>query len=82
MTETKNTQKVKSISELVLELKQERKKQGLTQKQLAEKAGYKSYMSIARIENGPHIPSVNILANIAKALGLETITVTYFERAG
>jgi transcriptional regulator with XRE-family HTH domain len=48
-------------------LKTERTKQGLTQKQLADKAGV-SFVSINRIEKG-NLPRVSVINQIFKALG-------------
>ena len=48
-------------------LKTERQKQGLTQKQLAEKAGV-SFVSINRIEKG-NLPRVSVINKIFNALG-------------
>lgn len=48
-------------------LKTERTKQGLTQKQLADKAGV-SFVSINRIEKG-NLPRVSVINRIFNALG-------------
>ena len=48
-------------------LKTERQKQGLTQKQLAEKSGV-SFVSINRIERG-NLPRVSVINKIFNALG-------------
>lgn len=48
-------------------LKQERQKQNLTQKQLADKAGV-SFVSINRIEKG-NLPRVSVINKIFDALG-------------
>lgn len=45
-----------------------RKALGLTQKELAEKAGI-THAAINRYENGLRVPSVNIAIRIAHALG-------------
>ena len=48
-------------------LKTERQKQGLTQKELAEKSGV-SFVSINRIERG-NLPRVSVINKIFNALG-------------
>lgn len=45
---------------------------GITQKELAKKMGTKQE-SISRIENGNHMPSLDFLQKMAKALGTELI---------
>ncbi|NQU78017.1 helix-turn-helix transcriptional regulator [Candidatus Falkowbacteria bacterium] len=57
------------ISEMVIEA---RTKLGLTQKELADKVGTKQ-SSIARIENGNHLPSISFLQKIARAMGTTLI---------
>lgn len=52
----------------MVNIKQLRKAKGLTQQELAQKAGV-SYLSIHRYESGERIPSVDIAARIAQALG-------------
>jgi len=51
-----------------LRIKNLRKEQGLTQFQLAEKAGLKCG-NLSRIEKGKHSTGQDILSNIATALG-------------
>jgi transcriptional regulator with XRE-family HTH domain len=52
---------------LVMRLKDLRAKQGLSQADLAEKAGLtREY--IARLETGHHDPSLSVLLKLAKAL--------------
>lgn len=45
-----------------------RKAQGLTQPQLAELLGYKSYQMIQALELGKRTPSVELAIRIARAL--------------
>lgn len=52
----------------MVNIKQLRKAKGLTQQELAQNAGV-SYLSIHRYESGERIPSVDIAARIAQALG-------------
>ena len=52
---------------LSMRLKQYRETQGLTQEQLAEKAGF-SRAYIARLEIGRHNPTLLTLQKLAKAL--------------
>ncbi|MCD7764970.1 MAG: helix-turn-helix domain-containing protein [Lachnospiraceae bacterium] len=57
------------ISELAFELTVEREKAGLTQKQLAERAGmYQA--EISKLERGLSNPSVETLQRLAKCMGL------------
>lgn len=53
-------------------LRAHREAQGLTQTELAKKAGC-NLMSIANYENGYRLPRVDILLKIAKALGFDEI---------
>ena len=52
-----------------MQIRRERKRQGLSGKQLAERAGF-SEPTINKIENGKWNASVNILEQICKALGM------------
>ena len=52
---------------MVAKLKRLRKRQGMTQVQLAEKAGV-SRTYLARIELGQHDPTLSMLEKLAKAL--------------
>ncbi|HEX5503034.1 MAG TPA: helix-turn-helix transcriptional regulator [Thermomicrobiales bacterium] len=51
----------------------------LTQEELARRVGT-SHAQISRIENGQHLPSVQTLARLADALGLE-LTISFTERS-
>lgn len=51
-------------------LQQERKRQGLTQVQLAEKAGLRQ-TTISGVENGKPRAELQVIFNIMAALGLE-----------
>ena len=51
-------------------VEQARKARGLTQDELAQKAGYSNRGAICRIEQGTFVPSVATLIEIAKALGV------------
>jgi len=52
---------------LVVHLKRLREQRGLTQEQLAKRAGV-SHGYLARLELGMHDPSLSTLARLAKAL--------------
>jgi transcriptional regulator with XRE-family HTH domain len=56
-----------TLKRLIVRLKQQRAKQGLSQADLAEKAGL-SREYIARLETGKHDPSLSVLEKLAKAL--------------
>ena len=58
-----------NIAEMVMRA---RIKRGMTQKQLAKRVGTKQ-PSVARVESGNYVPSLNLLNKIAKALGTELI---------
>lgn len=68
----------KSLGERIAEL---RKANGLTQEQLAEKAGY-SVEFISLVERGLNAPSVAGLAKIAKALKVEVKDLFDFGKGG
>lgn len=53
------------VAELLI---QARQKLGLSQRQLAEKAGVK-YPHVARAESASHLPSIETLARLARAMG-------------
>lgn len=55
-----------------MQIRRERKRQGLSGKQLAERAGF-SEPTINKIENGKWNASVNILEQICKALGMTLV---------
>ena len=63
-------QTAEDISKLINRLSEERIRQGLTQTQLAAKAGLKQ-SAIARLERAASIPRLDTVAKIADALGLE-----------
>ena len=54
--------------DVAIALAKMRKEEGLTQKQLAERA-HKPQSTIARIENGTLNPSVQLLSDIARGAG-------------
>ena len=54
-------------------LKQERKKQGLTQMEVSEKLGMKSYRTIQNVERNKRSPTLKTLSRIAKALGKKLV---------
>ncbi len=64
------------ISELIT---RERIKQGLTQKQLAEKIGTKQ-SSIARAEGGSSLSSLKFLSDIARVLGKKLVAPKFESR--
>lgn len=55
------------IKRLATRIKRLRKKNGLTQEQLAKRSGL-SHGYLARLEIGMHDPSLNTLVKLAKAL--------------
>jgi transcriptional regulator with XRE-family HTH domain len=58
-----------SLRDIVgIQIRRERKRQGLSGKQLAERAGF-SEPTINKIENGRWNVSIDILENICAALG-------------
>ena len=52
---------------IAMRIKQQRERRGLTQKQLAEKAGL-SHGYLARLEIGMHDPPLSTVAKLARAL--------------
>lgn len=58
---------IKQEREIIEQIIEERKNQGLTQQQLAEKIGTKA-SNISRLETGNANPTVEFLLEIAKAL--------------
>lgn len=56
--------------ELIKMIIKKRNEEGITQKELAEKAGTKQ-SAISRFESGDYNPSVNFLKKLAKALDSE-----------
>ena len=71
---------MKRISNVILQMKEERRRQGLSQKQLAEMCG-KAQPAIARIERGWSSPSIKSFESICRALGLE-LALTPKNKAG
>lgn len=64
----------RTIKEIAENIKQARLKQGLTQEQLAKKAGLDSN-SLAKIERGESKPKVLTLTKIIKALGVKSTDI-------
>lgn len=77
LSENKEFKKEYQKEDLAFELSQilieARIRKGLTQDRLAKKMGTKQ-TSIARVENGKYLPSLNFLNKIAKALGTYLLT--------
>lgn len=65
--EWKALQPALQVAELLIEARQ---KLGLSQRQLAEKAGVK-YPHVARAEGAGHLPSIETLAKLARAMDAE-----------
>ena len=65
-----NTEEIKFLKKLGKKIKKERKKQGLTQKFLAEKSGM-NRSSLMRIEKSERNPTIISLYKIAKVLQVE-----------
>lgn len=63
-------QQIEFVADLVDEIRDEREKLGLTQKQLAEKTGLKQ-SAIARMESGGAIPRLDTVFKVAMAMGLK-----------
>lgn len=59
---------------LIAELQAARKRQGLKQQELAERAGL-SRMTVQRIESGAIDPRLSTLVEMARVLGLALVTV-------
>ncbi|RUP35101.1 MAG: XRE family transcriptional regulator [Curvibacter sp.] len=59
---------------LIAELQAARKRQGLKQQELAERAGL-SRMTVQRIESGAIDPRLSTLVEMARVLGLTLVTV-------
>ena len=57
---------IKKLKQDTKTLKQLRKEQGLTQKQVTEKIGTKSVYYISQIERGDKVPSLKIIYKLAK----------------
>jgi transcriptional regulator with XRE-family HTH domain len=58
--------------EIAVSIMEARILKGMSQEDLAKKVGTKQ-PSIARLENGSHLPSLGFLEKIAKALGTELV---------
>lgn len=56
--------------EIVRQLKETRKSEGMTQEQLAERVGTKK-SNISRLESGRYNPSLDFLVKVADGLGKE-----------
>lgn len=65
---------MKRVSNVVTQLKEERLRQGLSQKQLAERCG-KAQPAIARIEGGLASPSIKNFERVCRALGMELVVI-------
>ena len=63
---------INSLEELHIRLREERKRQSLSQRQLAHMAGV-GIKTVGTAELGIYIPHVEVLLNIAKALGYDSI---------
>lgn len=62
------------LDPLVVTLLAERRRQGLSQEELAERAGV-SRMSVGRFERGDRLPNLWTLRQISAALGLDLVLV-------
>lgn len=67
--DTIETETIKQIAHMVSDIVQRRKILGLTQDEVAKKAGL-TQAQIARLENSSQIPRVDTLIKVAIALGL------------
>lgn len=67
-----NTLVIHSLDELPSKIRAERIRQNLSQRKLAELAGI-GHKTICTAELGRYIPHVEVLFNIAKALGYDSI---------
>jgi DNA-binding XRE family transcriptional regulator len=67
MVEYENMQPEFDIIRAMIEA---RKKQNITQKELAERSGI-TQADISRIENGTRNPSLNVLKRLAKGMGMK-----------
>ncbi len=65
------------VAELLIEARQ---KLGLSQRELAAKAGVK-YPQVARAEGAGHLPSIETLARLARAMGAE-LEIRIIQRPG
>ena len=63
---------IASIEELPTRLREERKRQNLSQRQLAYIAGV-GHKTVGTAELGVYTPHLEVLLNIAKALGYDSI---------
>ncbi len=63
------------VQKFGLKIKKLRKARGLTQEQLAEKARI-DYSYMNRIEGGKRNPSLNVVAKLARALGIRLEELT------
>lgn len=67
----------KTKAKAIAQLKDEREKQGLSQMEIAKKAGInKNYY--AKVERGGENPSTGMILKIAKALGLKSSDILPF----
>lgn len=62
-------QAIKQTAKLVSAMIRRRRMLGLTQEQVAKRAGLTQSV-VARLENSPHIPRIDTLQKVAFALGL------------
>ncbi|MED4018557.1 helix-turn-helix transcriptional regulator [Sutcliffiella cohnii] len=68
-----NSEEIEQI-ELVAQLITQRKKLGLTQRELADRSGLKQ-SAIARLEREGNIPRLDTLEKISKAMGLKVALI-------
>ena len=69
-TKRKDTKATSSRREIIRKVVMERKRQKLTQRELAEKTGLKQ-SNISRLETGKSNPSIDFLQRVAEGLGKE-----------
>lgn len=61
---------IEFVADLVDEIRDERERLGLTQKEVAERTGLKQ-SAIARMESGGAIPRLDTVSRVARAMGLK-----------
>ena len=63
---------VSSLDELRVKIKAERKRQGLTQQQISDKA-YVAKRTVSTAETGKFVPQTAVLIDIIRALGYDEL---------
>lgn len=77
---TVETETIRQIARLVSDLVRHRKMLGLTQEEVAKKAGL-TQAQVARLENNSQVPRVDTLIKVAVALGLNINLIQTDEEA-